>query len=243
MVRSEEGHEHRKWSLRMRAECGDLRAAGVWTQNSDPSVDWSQPPTRKGAVVGLQLATVGVLLALFAAVPARAASSAAAPDRAPNSGAAPSAAAASSTNSPGPDPAPQAATAVPHFTGSSSAPTGGGLVAVGRSQAPNQTTPSTGTLTIHTPTAVPLLARPSAHRVRTQRGQPFARALPTVALTLVRIRGLVSHVLTATTLPIVVANHDGRLLLLSGLALGMLVIASAAMLRLLTRLGKEEWLK
>ncbi len=65
----------------------------------------------------------------------------------------------------------------------------------------------------------------------------------TVAPMLAPIRGVLSHLASVTGLRAVVSNHDGWLLLFSGLALGMLAIASAAMLRLLARLGKEEWLR
>lgn len=232
----------------VQSEHGNLRAAGARIQGSDPSVDWSQPQGRKRAGFGPCLAALIVLLALFAAGAARAAGSGAAPDPAPTSGASSPSSAAASANAPAPDPAPQAAAVAPHLSQSSTAGSVveqvGGALAVGRSQVAGPKPTRAGTLTIQTPTAVPVRrSRPGAHRSRA-RGRREIRLVPdTVAPMLAPIRGVLSHLASVTGLRAVVSNHDGWLLLFSGLALGMLAIASAAMLRLLARLGKEEWLR
>jgi hypothetical protein len=233
--------------LGAQSEHGNLRAAGARIAESDPSVDWTQLEGRKRAGFGPCLAVPVVLLVLFAAGPARAAGSGATPDPAPTSGAPSPAPAATSANAPAPDPAPQAGTVTPHLTQSSTAgsvvePSGGGL-AVGQSQVASPKPATAGSLTIQTPTAVPVRrSRPGAHSLRARGGE--VRLVPfTVAPMLAPIRGVLSHLARLTALRAVVSNHDGWLLLFSGLALGMLAIASAAMLRLLARLGKEEWLR
>jgi hypothetical protein len=119
-------------------------------------------------------------------------------------------------------------------------PAGSGLVAVARSGVVVEAPASAGRLPTLTPPAVPIRhPRTTAHPGQTHAHKPVDRAPRAVALTLAQVRGLLSHLPVAATLPIAVANHDGRLLLLSGLALGMLVIASAALLRLLARVHGE----
>ena len=117
-------------------------------------------------------------------------------------------------------------------------------MAVGRSQVAAQKPTTAGTLTIQTPAAVPVRqSRPSPHSLRA-RGRREVRLVPgTVAPMLAPIRAVLSHLAAVTDLRAGVSNSDGVLLLLSGLALGTLVIASTAMLRLLARLGREEWLR
>ena len=121
---------------------------------------------------------------------------------------------------------------------------GGGLATVRPSEGASTNPTSAGTLTIQTPAAVPLRqSHPRAHPARPRAHREIRLHPPTVDPVLARVRGLLSRLASTTALPTAVSNHGGWLLLFSGLALGMLVIASGAMLRLLTRLGHEEWLR
>lgn len=236
-------HERRRCLLGVGAEQGGLRTAGCL------SADRGEIPIRNLAAVILTAAAF-MLLPLFTAGLARAAPPSASPDPAPSSAATSSSAGASSANAPAPDPAPRAAPATSPTTHASSASTvaesagGGSLGAVTPTEGTSTKPASTGTLTIQTSAAVPVRqSHPRAHPARPRAHRQGRLVPPTIDPMLARVRGLLSRLASATALPTAVANDDGQLLLFSGLALGMLVIASGAMLRLLARLGSEELLR
>ena len=223
---------------------GEARPKRFGTREADPSAAWIADRLGDRVTRGLLVLGLGLLIAFSAAGYARAASGHA-PDPAPQAApaAAPTAAA--------PDPSPQAASS-PRTQSSSVSNTSagggssgsavaapvqsGGSVVVAPTPRTTQIQPGAGRSAISTP---PALQKSAPHpQVRVERVRLSSVVSPPRAV----LGALVARLRSVLQLPSGAAGlpRDGTLLLFSALGLGVLVIASLSLLRLVARLGGES---